>query len=248
MLRNDLACVVCGIVHTGTTIMLKMFLQHPQILGPAEGHILRAQTPRHLRNMEQRKNRTFKGLWKLSKEDFLTVTDHEDFNSFFHDLRMRSPVIKDKTARLIDKTPSYVYKLDQCLDKTEDVPFIVMKKDPRNYCYSLSQRRVPWDKIIRLYKHSYETMLSKCLKQYPGRVLVVQWEKLVMNPEKTMRKVCAHVGIPYDENAYTKEFFEKKIKKGRLCSYKKMKPSRLKNVKTAFAKSHFINLEEKCQK
>jgi hypothetical protein len=216
-----------------------MLLAHPELAGPPEGHILRAVTPSSLVSGKDKRCKTFKGMWQLSKDNLDKLASHKKFGEgFYSHLRKLSPRITNKKCMLVDKTPDYAYKLQSCMNKVDEVPFIVMKKDPRNLYHSLNKRGVPHAKIIYLYRRVYEGQFNICKGKYGERLLLVSWEKFVADPKTIMRTVLKHIGIEFDEKIYTPKFFKKKVR-GNTRAYEELPPKIIEKIRAKVESEHF---------
>ena len=242
MLTDVVACCVCGVVHSGTTIAMKMLRNHPDLCAPPEGHVLRLGSVKELKTLRKRRS-VIKSGWHLTPAQLEEAARQKTIEDLYRYLRSVSLTIvdADRNKRLVDKTPSYVYRLHEAMSRSENVPFIVIKKDPRNFYYSLSRRGMEWSKIEELYRHSYEACVPQCLHAFGKRLLVVSWERFMFKPVKVMRQVCSHIGIEFKENLYTPAFFEKRLKPELIYSYKNVKPKGLAKVHKAF-KKHFLDI------
>jgi len=231
MLKDILACIVCGMEHSGTTIMMRLLCQDKRLGGGLECHALR---PNKFTDFKYKKYaKIFKQCWQVSGIDFRRLTDSnsKSYEDFFRDLRVCSGIIKDKSVRLVDKTPFYFYDLDKLFDRVGDVPVIVMRKDPRNMISSLTRRRVMLKRAIKLYKEYYEEKLPSLIEKYKGRLQVIQWEWLLKNPEKVLRKVFKFIGLKFDSETYKEVLSCGMIKTFLIDVYKtRMSPDNLEKV------------------
>ena len=131
MIKDLVACVICGVVHTGTTITMKMLNAHPDLCGPFEGHVLRLKTVGALKTNKKRRG-VIKSAWRLNVDQLNEAANQNTIEDLYRYLRKTSRAIKpeDKGKKLIDKTPSYMYHLGACLNRSEDIPFIVILSLP----------------------------------------------------------------------------------------------------------------------
>lgn len=242
MLKDVVACCVCGIVHTGTTITMKMLRAHPELCAPSEGHVLRIKEISEIMSRKKTYG-TLKSGWALTKPQLEGACKQKSLGDLYLYLRAVSRTIPDvvKDKRIVDKTPDYIYHLHECMKKSEDVPFVVLKKDPRNLYYSFKRRKMPWEKFYQLYKHSYDVSVPMCSDIFGKRLMVVNWERFILKPIKTMARICNHVGITFDRNVYTPEFFNRRFRKPLIYSYKKLKQSDISRVEKVFGK-HCLDL------
>lgn len=61
-----------------------------------------------------------------------------------------------------------------------------------NFAYDLSD--------LKSYYDLYESMMDYWEEVFPGKVLRVQYERLVSDPEQSLRNVLSYCGLEWDEN------------------------------------------------
>ena len=115
-----------------------------------------------------------------------------------------------------DQTPQNVFYIGEILEAYADSVFINMVRDPRDVL--LSQKRkwkrrflggthATWYETIRAWTNYHPLTISKLWNSAiragqnvnDSRVLTVQFEKLLENPDETIRNICSHVGISFSE-------------------------------------------------
>jgi len=237
MISDVVACCICGVVHSGTTILMKTLRAHPDLCAPTEGHILRLNSMAEFKAVQKRRA-VIRSGWHINKEQLKEAMEQKNIEMLYRYLRRVSPTIVagDKKKKIIDKTPSYIYRLREAMDRSENIPFIAIKKDPRNFYYSLNRRNMEWKKIRELYRHSYEVCVPDCKRVFGKRLMVVSWERFMLRPIKTMMQICSHVDVEFDKNLYTSEFFKRRLKPQLRESYKKVSPGEIRRVEKTFKK------------
>jgi len=143
------------------------------------------------------------------------ITDMRNSNNFleaYEKLKKYSGVIKNKKVKLIDKTPLYVYKLEErVLSKIPDVPVVILKKHPLLLCASYKKRNVQLDRIIKIYNKVYCDYIPKLQNEYGDRIMVVRFEDMIMNPIQCLQNIFKFINVPFDSSVYTEELMNQMI-------------------------------------
>lgn len=192
--------VICGLEHSGTTLISDLFRQVDGLDAGFEVGVLLAQTPSAFKTMDPFAQNMPAG-WKISQADFLQCCDADDHRAFYERLKSASTQLLGDNTRIFDKTPRYLSRLDECLTRI-DVPFIASYKDPRAAVHSDFKRADTkdfnaWYKDYMPRKRHY---LRTCYRQYKAakdthdRVAFVSLEELALNARATMNRMFNHVG------------------------------------------------------
>jgi hypothetical protein len=109
---------------------------------------------------------------------------------------------KHGKPRWADKTPHYVHHIDQLIAVWPRARFVVLVRDGRDVALSL--RRMPfgpnnawaasqwWARGIRAG--------MRAAQGHPDAVLTVRYEDVAREPEREVPRICAFLGIAYDED------------------------------------------------
>lgn len=191
--------LICGLEHTGTTLISELFRQVPGLDSGFECGVLLRDTPSEFRDL-QPFAKHMPGGWGLTQEQFDTCCDAPDFTTFYRRLMDASTVLRPGTTDIFDKTPRYLAYLTEVLDRC-DCPVIVSYKDPRAIVFSDFKRAKPdrfrpWYKAYRESKLRYmEAAYTQFLAHSDNpRVHFVRLEDLAMNARATMEAMFAHAG------------------------------------------------------
>lgn len=194
--------VICGVEHTGTTLISDLFRQIPSIDSGFEVGLLLADSPQEFHTLDPFAKNMLEG-WGITAQQFATCCQNSNNEAFYKSLMEASPVLPESTKQIFDKTPRYLSELTSCLEKT-DVPFITSHKDPRAIVYSDYKRSNSDD-----FYSWYETYLpgklqylSSCYKQQHlhrnnKRVASVSLEDLALNARQSMEYIFDHVGLHF---------------------------------------------------
>jgi len=206
ILRDVLHAVIGGFEHSGTTMVSEIVRQHPDLDSSFEGGMLLNETPRAFPETQP----FFDNLcdtWSLSEEKARAVMDTDSFLEAFVRLREASPVIKDKTVKLFDKTPRYMAHMPRILEKV-DVPALCMVRDFRSLLWSSFRRtKMSMDDwlettypITMAHTKRYCVGAARALKQHGAhRLMIVQYEELCLNQMEMSKKICEHLGLDFDQ-------------------------------------------------
>ena len=125
---------------------------------------------------------------------------HAEAYRFAVEAPVRAYARRAGKERFGDKTPPYVYAVDELLAVWPDARIVVLVRDARAVAHSIV--RLPfgpnnpyaaagwWARGIRAGLEAD--------RRHPEQVLTVRYEDLVAEPEATVRRVCDHVRLGYN--------------------------------------------------
>jgi hypothetical protein len=105
-------------------------------------------------------------------------------------------VVTGFTPRLVMVSES----MESLFSVYPDGALISIVRDPRSWFASAREHWEKYadpDRAIELWRLSAEATMSAA-ERYPGRVLVLTYEQVVLETEETMRRVAAAIGIAFD--------------------------------------------------
>lgn len=215
-ISDVLAGIICGVPHTGTSVVLDIVRNHPKIECGNEGGLLLYKDPRKFIHGHRHKQYLhFLYDWSICTVDLNYICDTDDWVVAYTRLRERSGRVKDKNSLLIDKRPIYASLLPKILEMV-NVPVVVMTRDPRAVIggYKRRYRTVFNDELLKehceQYVHFHEKIeLAK--KRYPENVIIVRHEELSLNPIAVMSIIFKHFGL--DFQSYFMAFSPRKQKR-----------------------------------
>lgn len=201
-LKDGLAFVICGMEHTGTTLISDLFRQAPGVDAGFEVGVMQCLKPRDFPRLKPFSDNILAG-WGLTEPALAHCCDTDVFGEFYRRLRAASTVIKPGTQWIFDKTPRYIAVLDRVLANC-DVPVLVSYKDPRAIVFSDFKRAKPnsfdaWYSSYLPPKHAYMTTCYekwKAFRENP-RVHSLSLEMLAMNARATMEAMFARVKMEF---------------------------------------------------
>jgi Sulfotransferase family len=200
---GGLGFVICGMEHTGTTLISDLFRQVPGIDAGFEVGVLIGMSPRDFPGLAPFARNILEG-WGITEAELAVCCDTTSFAEFYSRLRAASRVLAHDTVTIFDKTPRYVSELGRVMGHVP-VPVIVSYKDPRAIVFSDFKRAKPtdfnaWYNDFMPRKHRY---VASCYNSWmaardDARVCTVALEGLAMNARATMEQMFAHVGQRFD--------------------------------------------------
>ncbi len=201
--KSPLHCLVCGYERGGTTLVGELIRQHPQMDGRFEGGLLLAENSADFATLEPYVS-NIKRFWHLDDDDIAYLCGAESWMDAYRRLRECSD-LPDKNVSLYDKTPAYMLRLSEVLEKI-DVPAVCVVRDPRALYWSHwkhamesknEQSAKPPVRDWARYYLRYANGLHQAQKQFLHRILVVQMEELVTAPERVGRQIYDFLGLEF---------------------------------------------------
>ena len=195
--------IICGMEHTGTTLISDLFRQIPGVDSGFECGVLLRNSPLEFPTLEPFFSNMMSG-WGLTTEDLKYCCSCQDFDIFYERLRERSKVISKDSTVIFDKTPRYLSELSSVLSRSE-CSAIVSYKDPRAIVCS-DFKRAKTDDFSSWYSDYRDkkfTYVRACYNEFSkhsnnSRVTAVGLEDLAMNSRATMERMFDGVGEKFD--------------------------------------------------
>lgn len=184
--NSPLIAIVTGLEHSGTTYLSKLMTRHPKIDSGFECGVLLADSPGEFPKIEPfyswMQGSIEVGHWGVKSEDMADICSAKDWEDMYYKIIHYSPVFKEKSSYILDKTPRYMPKLDKILEKVM-APCIVIYKDIFFQYLSYRKRGVTLNRFVSRYT-SYGEGLSRAVKRFGDRILLVKYEELHENTSK----------------------------------------------------------------
>lgn len=198
---------VIGVVRSGTTLLRLMLDSHPELAIPPETHFL----PRVIRATRQGATPE-RVVW--------VITSHRRWGDFGLDAdelleRLRAiapleagPAIrafyelyaeKQGKPRWGDKTPGYATRVRRIQRALPEARFIHLVRDGRDVVLSRarkSRRAVPIPLAARRWKR--RILSTRRRAETVTHYLELRYEDLVQDTERTLRRVCDYIDLPFD--------------------------------------------------
>ena len=199
-----LALVICGIEHSGTTLVSDLFRQVPGMDAGFECGVLLCDSPRTFPDRQPFFGNMLGG-WGIDEDALKQCCETDDFAEFYASLASRSTLLRENTSCIFDKTPRYLLQLTDCLSRVP-VPFVCTYKDPRAIVYSDFMRANPssfeeWYDHYRTPKRRYMRELYSQMTMRSddrrGRVLTVSLEELCLDTRNMLERIFSFVRLPF---------------------------------------------------
>jgi hypothetical protein len=195
--------LICGMEHTGTTLISDLFRQVPHLDSGFEVGVLLRSSPQEFKGLEPFYSNILKG-WDVTEDELARCCDTDDFDEYYDRLMKVSRALADDVTMIFDKTPRYLAKLDNVLERSS-CPIVVSHKDPRAMVCS-DFKRAKTDDFSTWYMDYRKPKLNYVQTCYNAfianrdnpRVTTVGLEELAMNSRATMERMFAHAGQKFE--------------------------------------------------
>ncbi len=180
---------VCGMWRSGTTLLERMLGAHPALTPGGEITYFTARLDGEAALLQR--------AALVADERALEALGR----GYLELLEKRFP----GASRVIDKRPDNWRHLGLLHGLFPEARFIVMQRDPLDTCLSIFLQQFG-DELryatdlgdIAHYLRGYQELLGHWKVLFPHRILEVQYERLVAQPEPVLQEACAFLGLPWD--------------------------------------------------
>lgn len=207
-LASILHAIVCGFEHSGTTLVGELLRQHESLDSGFEGGLLLNDSPRAFPECQPFYKNVL-DTWRLSDEAARAACNTDSFTEAYRRLRDTSPVLKNNSVKLYDKTPRYMLCLADVLTRAPAIPAIAIVRDFRAVMWSSFKRlgnsdMGTWQREIlpRTLRHTYTYAagLREAVRRFgTGRILIVQYEQLCIDPKAVGTVIFNHINLKYED-------------------------------------------------
>jgi len=188
---------VVGTGRSGTTLLRFMLSAHPRIYITHEAsfYLWEMQAPRGsgASGILEYYKQTFSFRWLGLDPKIVDGARPADAYTAV----MREKAAQFGRPRFGDKTPGHAGKLQRIFEDYPDARVIHIVRDPRGTALSLS--RMPWASRSLYCNAVYCELEWRAVKKWRDRVLMIRLEDLLSDGRRTMERVLAHVGEPWDD-------------------------------------------------
>ena len=205
-MNKSLSFLICGLEHSGTTMVSDLFREHPEIESGFECGVLLCENPRDFLTFKPYCNHMHVG-WGIEQEDLKYASDTDSFETFYTRLFECSKIIKEKSPSIIfDKTPRYITHLEEVRGKI-NIPTITVIKDPRSLALSDFKRsKKPIEEIDSWYESWKSPKKAYMRSAYDGYLhawenedcLVIRLEEICFSAASTVRSMFEFVNVPFE--------------------------------------------------
>jgi len=195
-LSDHLVCIICGLEHTGTSLLVNILQDHKDIFRIPNGTEMGLLTPPSPRQLFDDEFMYWANIavrtTRLSSQVLREVCDCDTFAEMYQRLGEKLN-IDDK--RIIDKKPSYVHNLMDIAEKSEDVPIFITRKTLEGTIKSHAKRGKENSKTTELFKSAYEDIVPKAIDKYGNdKINVIQYEDFVKEPIPFLGSIFNRMG------------------------------------------------------
>ncbi len=196
---------IVGCVRSGTTILRDMLRLHPKMECPEETHFYRWADP----FSSPRYNRYYRGELFKTHREMDKVLDYQfqisanisgnrkELTAAYGNQFIKANGGDPKETRLFDKTPQNVYGMLLMSADFPDAKFVHIYRNPLNVVSSLLEGKVmAKHSLVAGVNYWMETMkiLSEFKKLYPQKLLELQYEEVMLDPDRHVKKIAQLVG------------------------------------------------------
>ena len=240
---------VVGRPRSGTTLLRTLFDAHPEVTFPPECQFIINLYPKYgsttiwnKENLESFYNELVSewlfDTWKVNneklKERLMLFTGRHTYGTICKVVYLEYNSLFDKkNVKFIgDKNPGYAIYTKLLLKIFPEAKFIHILRDYRDNFVSIKnvdfELPVP-SLVVQKWKFFYKKF-NKDSRSLPGRYRVINYEKLVTNPESEFGSLCDFVGIDLDKSVF---------------SFHQKKDEMLKHYPEGYIKTYHTSLMEK---
>lgn len=208
---QDRLVFLIGAPRSGTTLLARMLSSHSMIHGRAEPHLITPiahlgfygsvqKAPYDPINVEQAVHEVVAELPR-GEEDYLDAL-RAYTDAIYRGLMATAPAGK---RLFLDKTPAYALVLPFLARLYPRAHYVVLTRHPLAVFQSYVQSFFDGDYRVAVEHNPilarYVPALAKMLRERPVPFVHVKYEDLVRDPETHFRRVCEHIGVPFEPQA-----------------------------------------------
>jgi len=204
---------VVGMPRSGTTLFSSMLNAHPDIAISPETHFYtRCRAP------EARRPQAMGEVWTCLQQQpgFRDMAFTDEERRRIQERIQAGPAAPAEVLRAVEttyaerteatawgeKTPDHLPHVPTMLQDFPEAVVVAIVRDPRDVCLSL--RGMPWNYDAlpesALKWRRYARLTERFRRAHPNHVREVQYEALLADPEREIRRVLDWMGAPFDSS------------------------------------------------
>lgn len=194
--KNPTPVFIIGMPRSGTTLLEQILARHPQVCAMGELNFV------HRLALGESQRITGK-MFPDSVADFVPGQFTAMGKAYSANVARLNP----QTNIQLDKMPDNFQFIGLIMRMLPNAKFIHCRRDPMGSCLSLYQTLFgtgyEWTfdlKDLAVEYHFYEDLMAHWHTVTPGTICDIQYEKLALDPEPTIRKVVDYLGLPWDKS------------------------------------------------
>jgi Sulfotransferase family len=208
---QDRLVFLIGAPRSGTTLLARMLGAHSQIYGRAEPHLITPIAHLGYFGKVQKAPYDQNNVEQAIREIVAEIPRHEA--GYLDALRAYTDSIYAQLMELappgkrlfLDKTPAYALVLPFLVKLYPDAKYVVLTRHPLAVLSSYVESFFAGDYRVALDHNPilqrYVPELARLVRDRPVPHVWVRYEDLVKEPEVHFRRVCEHLGVPFEERA-----------------------------------------------
>jgi len=213
---------ILGSTRSGTTLLSNILNNHKDCVSSAEiKHLLLFYRKHHgmkevsadlINDVEYYKSIMEQASDRSYANSSFKITLGEKINYFEFCKRIYFTSANHKNnlneiTTIVDKNPFYTLKADKLSAVLPDAKFLCTVRDYRSFFLSNIQSVEPYSKNTSIRTHSivwmfYNKLVLDIKKKHQEKTLIVPYEKLISDKEKTFKEICIFFNIEYDVNCF----------------------------------------------
>jgi len=205
---------IVGNPRSGTTLLAVLIDRHSEISIPPETHYYDQFVHEYRHNLSSYtkeemvfnvlKNERIKDLNLENQEILKQFSNYPPSQANLLRSILESYSIKRNKKKFGEKTPMHFSHVDEIITDFPDAKIICIIRDGRDSILSILN--TPWgladaprrlEQLCIIWRENAKSIF-KYLNKYPNNFILVKYEKLLLNPEKELRKICEFVEINYE--------------------------------------------------
>ena len=200
-MRSSRPIFIGGLMKSGTSLLRAMLGQHPAIASGLETYWfdLDWSGPRDAK-FQQHVSRLSE-FFKIPQSEMDDIVTRSSTNYEFLDRLMTKFTLAQGKSRWIEKTPGNIAHLDLIYDGWPDAQFIHVIREPLDILASFKEaKRYDWVEAFPELWSNYlgrGAALARSLSLGPTQLMELRYEKLILEPEQTMRDVLAFLDVDW---------------------------------------------------
>jgi tetratricopeptide (TPR) repeat protein len=178
--------IILGMPRSGTSLTEQIISSHPSVRPAGELN-----------------------FWQMPKIEVIKATSKDawqDIAEKYINLLKKVAQADSETLRITDKMPHNFFNLGMIASIFPKAKLVHCKRYPIDNCWSIFS--LPFNQnhgyaqnleYLGKYYLIYHKLMSHWESLFPGRIMHIDYEKTVQDPEYWSKKLIEHIGLPWDE-------------------------------------------------
>ncbi len=209
---SDLPIVIVGMPRSGTTLTEQIISSHPNVIGAGEVVFWgKAPTAMPLRLGTE--------SWYPNCIDQITLDQAKDITTMYEATLRKIAGSDANPKHITDKMPHNFLHIGLIALLFPNVKIIHTKRDPIDTCLSIffqnfNSSHAYASDLGNLGSHykQYERIMHHWHEMLPGRIVDINYEDTISDPELWSRKLISHIGLDWDDACLAPHKLERSVK------------------------------------